>query len=304
MIKLAVLITTGYKFKEMYIRELGIDLYHANDPWLPLLIALIYGVLLYGIKRLHVVPAEKLILGFIAAPLVIFFAIVGITGVSMQELRETDWFLTQARDGRECTMNCAFTIVNFWQTLQIAYGSSGLVAWGAIPRCVPVFIMGACMTSLDNMLKLTSSEKALGVDLDYNSEMKTGGKATLVSSIFAGSPAYGQTKFNVMNLSIARTSGSPVPTLLLGALCLFVFLSGLAGPIINIMPRFLLGGLCVFAGVGFLYENLWEGRKNMNRVSFAIVWVRFARLFRFYVYCACLSHSYMRFATFGRSSSW
>eukprot|EP00956_Cyclotella_meneghiniana_P030573 scaffold77279_cov55-Cyclotella_meneghiniana.AAC.1 len=248
VIKLAVLITTGYAFKEKYIKNLGKDYDHINDPWLPLTIAIIYGCALYG-----------------------------ITGTSMQELREDDWFLTQVRDGKGCVKACAFTRINFWQTLEIAYGGifSNLVAWGAIPRCIPIFIMGSVMTSLDNMLKLTSSEKALGVDLDYNHEMKLGGKASLIAALLAGAPAYGQTKFNVMNLSIARTSQSSLPTLLLGGISALVFLSGIAGPLTNIMPRFLLGGLCVFAGVGFLYENLWEGRKKMNRVSFAIVWIIF-----------------------------
>ena len=281
-----MLITTGYSFKEKYIRNLGLDYYHANDPWLPLLIALIYGILLYGIKHMHIVAAEKLIISFIAIPLILFFAICGIRGVTMDQLREWDWFLTQAVDGQGCGLNddgsimlgggnCAFTRTNFWQTLQVAYGGifTGGVAWAAVPRCIPIFLMGSVMTSLDNMLKLTSSEKALSIDFDYNHEMKLGGKATLVSSLFAGTPAYGQTKFNVINYSIERTNESRVPTLGLSALCFLVFLSGLAGPIINYMPRFLLGGLCVFAGVGFLYENLWEGRKNMNRVSFIIVWV-------------------------------
>ncbi|KAL7552508.1 hypothetical protein ACHAWF_015774 [Thalassiosira exigua] len=262
-------------YKEKYIRNIGLNYYHANDPWLGLLIAIIYGVLLYGIKHLHVVPAEKLILGFIFIPVILFYIIIGAGGISMEYLRETNWFLTQLQDGQGCVGNCPFTRTNFWQTLQVAYGSGHLVAWGAIPRCVPIFIMGSCMTSLDSMLKLTSSEKALGIDLDYNHEMQLGGKATVVSALFAGAPAYGQTKFNVINLSIARTAESSVPTLALGTICMLVFLSGVAGPIINIMPRFLLGGLCVFAGVGFLYENLWEGRKNMNRVSFAIVWVIF-----------------------------
>ncbi len=193
----------------------------------------------------------------------------------MDYLRETDWFLTQDRDGLGCDYRCAYTFVNFWQTLQVAYGGifSNRVAWAAVPRCIPIFIMGAVMTSLDNMLKLTSSEKALGMDLNYNSEMKLGGKATTFSSFLVGSPAYGQTKFNVINLSITGTTESSLSTLVLGCICLLVFLSGAAGNIINIMPRFLLGGLCVFAGVGFLYENLWEGRKKMGRVSFAIVWV-------------------------------
>lgn len=277
VIKLAVLITTGYAFKEKYIKNIGNDYEHINDPWLPLTIAIIYGVALYGLKRAHIIPAEKLILAFIAVPIVIFFAIVGITGTSMQELREDDWFLTQVRDGEGCVKACAFTRINFWQTLEIAYGGifSNLIAWGAVPRCIPIFIMGSCMTSLDSMLKLTSSEKALGVDLDYNHEMKLGGKASFLAALLAGAPAYGQTKFNVMNLSIARTSQSSLPTLLLGGISALVFLSGIAGPLTNIMPRFLLGGLCVFAGVGFLYENLWEGRKKMNRVSFAIVWIIF-----------------------------
>ena len=95
VIKLAVLITTGYAFKEKYIKNLAKDYDHINDPWLPLTIAIIYGCALYGLKRAHVIPAEKLILAFIAVPIIVFFAIVGITGTSMQELREDDWFLTQ-----------------------------------------------------------------------------------------------------------------------------------------------------------------------------------------------------------------
>ncbi len=258
-----------------YFQNLGIDEWHRNDPWLPLFLALVYGLALYAFKHLHIVSTDKLILAFIFLPLVLFFIVIAGSGVSMDYLRETDWFLTQARDGDLCTEDCAYTFVNFWQTLQVVYGGifSNRVAWGAVPRCIPIFIMGSVMTSLDNMLKLTSSEKALGMDLNYNHEMKLGGKATFFSSFLAGSPAYGQTKFNVINLSITGTSESSLPTLLLGGICLLVFLSGAAGNIINIMPRFLLGGLCVFAGVGFLYENLWEGRKKMGRVSFAIVWV-------------------------------
>ena len=178
MIKLAVLITTGYHFKQKYIHNLGNDYDHINDPWLPLAIALVYGVALYGFKRLHLVAAEKLILGFIFVPLAIFFVVVAATGTSMEYLRETDWFLTQERDGAGCTDKCAFTRTDFWQTLQVAYGSGAHVEWGAIPMIVPIFFMGASMTSLDSMLKLTSSEKALGIDLDYNH----GEKESCVSS--------------------------------------------------------------------------------------------------------------------------
>ena len=108
-------------------------------------------------KRLHVVATEKLILAFIIVPLILFFVTIAISGVSMDYLRETDWFLTQARDGEGCIKDCAFVRTDFWQTIQVAYGgiASNLVAWAAVPRCIPIFIMGSCMTSLDSMLKLT-----------------------------------------------------------------------------------------------------------------------------------------------------
>jgi hypothetical protein len=81
---------------------------------------------------------EKLILAYIMVPLVLFFIVIVGSGVSMDYLRETDWFLTQVRDGKGCIEDCAFVRTNFWQTLQVAYSgiASNLVAWGAVPRCI------------------------------------------------------------------------------------------------------------------------------------------------------------------------
>jgi hypothetical protein len=158
-------------------------------------------------------------------------------------------------DGAGCTHDCAFTHTPFWQQWTIAYGGmaggggsegvgwAGRVAWGALPNCMGLWIMGACVTTLDNMLKLTSSEAALGVDFDYNHEMTVGGLATIASAVLVGAPAYGQTKFNVMNLSIAGTAKSAWPTIGLGALAFGVFFTGIDGLLINVIPRFLLGGL-------------------------------------------------------------
>ena len=105
--------------------------------------------------------------------------------------------------------------------------------------------------------------------------MKVGGGATVLSALAAGMPSYGQTKFNVINYSIIHTTSSSVSTITCGILCLVTILSGLAGPIINGLPRFLLAGLLVYSGAGFLYEKLFEGRKHMTTFSFCIVWFIF-----------------------------
>ena len=121
----------------------------------------------------------------------------------------------------------------------------------------------AAVTALDNMLKLSSSENALKIDLDYNHEMQVGGGATLLSALLGGMPGYGQTKFNVINFSIVHTTTTAVPTITCGVLSLAIFLSGVSGPIINGLPRFLLAGLLVYSGAGFLVENLYEGRSHI-----------------------------------------
>ena len=92
-----MLITTLKPFKHKYIENLAYDAEHENDPWLSLLLSLIIGLPLYALKRKHIVPTEQLILGFILAPLALFFIVVAISGVSMQELRDDGWFLTQVR---------------------------------------------------------------------------------------------------------------------------------------------------------------------------------------------------------------
>ena len=75
-----------------------------------------------------------------------------------------------------------------------------------------------------------------------------GGRATLVSALLAGMPSYGQTKFNLINYSIGHSTTSSVATVTCGVCSLLTIVSGVAGPVINGLPRFLLAGLLVYAG--------------------------------------------------------
>ena len=202
---------------------------------------------------------------------------------------------------------CAFGRVDFYAPLETAYGSGSLVAWAALPRCIGIWLMGACITALDSMLKLSSSENALKIDLDYNHEMQVllpftppflcfcpsppgadapplvrsvramqvGGLATMLSALLAGAPSYGQTKFNVINYSIVHSTKTSVPTITCGVLAILMILSGAMGWIINGLPRFLLAGLLVYSGAGFLVEKLFEERKNTTTPSFCITWTIF-----------------------------
>ena len=67
-----------------------------------------------------------------------------------------------------------------------------------------------------------------------------------------GAPAYGQTKFNVINYSIVHSTSTSVPPIPCGVLALLTIVLGVAGPVVNALPRFLLAGLLVYSGAGFL----------------------------------------------------
>ena len=45
---------------------------------------------------------------------------------------------------------------------------------------------------------------ALAVDFDYNHEMLVGGVSTVTAALLGGSPAYSQTKFNVLNQAMTH----------------------------------------------------------------------------------------------------
>ena len=128
------------------------------------------------------------------------------------------------------------------------------------------------------MLKLASTETALKVDLDYNREMKVGGLASLLNALLVGAPAYGQTKFNVLNYGFTHQTDNPLAACVCGAFCGILFFvgepvikcvrEGRAGGMLTVaarcsrrgsaarprsyLPRFLLAGLLIFSGAGFL----------------------------------------------------
>ena len=93
--------------------------------------------------------------------------------------------------------------------------------------CAPTWLVMVLIVSLDNMLKLASTESALQIDFDYNHEMRVGGIASLLVGALCGSPCYGQTKFNVLNHGMTHSTTRALPSVVCALFCGVLFLSGL-----------------------------------------------------------------------------
>ena len=100
------------------------------------------------------------------------------------------------------------------------------VRWQALPAVVPTWLVMLLIVTLDNMLKLASTESALAIDFDYNHEMLVGGVSTVTAALLGGSPAYSQTKFNVLNHAMTHSTASALPSVVCALFCGALFPSG------------------------------------------------------------------------------
>ena len=127
------------------------------DPWVPLLLGVLIGAPLYGLKRMHIIRTDLLILLFIFLPLAIFYMCMAISGETMQELRDASWFLSTSYgcDGgasgpapgpasapapapaarrllgpaKSDGPYCAFERVNFWDPVEVVCSFTLIATW-------------------------------------------------------------------------------------------------------------------------------------------------------------------------------
>ena len=249
----------GKSFKTKYI---GYFFGSWEKSWMFILPALPIGIPLYLLKRYHIGKPTVNFPLFIIGPAVIFYVALAAQGMSLEKARDIGWLFYPEREFND-----------FWKQWGELYGSMGDVHWEALPGCFPTWLVMLLIVNLDNMLKLASTESAISVDFDYNHEMIVGGASTVFAALLGGSPAYSQTKFNVLNYAMTHSTTSSLPSCVVGFFCGALFFSGV--PLINYLPRFMLSGLLVFSAVGFLVENLWDSRTKFQRLNFAAIWAVF-----------------------------
>lgn len=235
-----------------------------EQSWRHLLPALPVGIPLYLMKRWHIGKPTINFPLFILVPTAIFYVVVFASGATLDDARDGGWLFPATNAS-----------LPFWRSWEVMYGgiARGDVSWSSLSYCVPTWLVMLLIISLDNMLKLASTESSLAVDFEYNHEMKVGGITTIITALLCGSPAYGQTKFNVLNYGMTHSTTRALPALVCGTFCGVLFISGL--PLVDYLPRFMLAGLLLFSAAGFLVENLVDTRKRFNRLNYLAVWAVF-----------------------------
>jgi SulP family sulfate permease len=222
--------------------------------WLP---ALVFGVvLLLGVrlvKRPLVIPA---VLGI---GLVLFVVGMLVTGSSIETAREGRWLLGPFESAR-------------WQpwTLRALSGadwSTVLGQWAGIVTAVFVAVIAI-------LFNISGTEVVLHRDLDTNQELRDAGVLNVVSGALGGIPGYHALSLTALaeRMSVnARKAG-----LIAAAVPLAAVVFGAS--VIELIPRMIVGGVLVFLGLAFLVEWVWDKRRTMPPLEYAVVLVILAAI--------------------------
>ncbi len=220
----------------------------ALQYWLP---AFVFGVIL--LVAVRVIRRPLVIPVVLAIGLVAFVAGMLLTGSTLETAKAGRWLLGPFESAR------------LWEpwTLRAITGadwSAVLGQWAGIATAVFVAVLAM-------LFNVSGTEVVLGRDLDSNRELRDAGVLNVISGAVGGMPGYHALSLTALasrmqaNARIAGLVATLVP------LAAVVF----GAPVVELIPRVIVGGVLVFVGLAFLVEWVWDKRKTLPRLEYAIV---------------------------------
>jgi sulfate permease, SulP family len=220
----------------------------ALQRWLP---ALAFGVLLLiavrVIKRPLVMPAV-IVIGLVA-----FGIGVVATGSSLEEVRAGRWLVGSFDSA---------ILWNKW-TLSALGGADWLAvleSWAGIATAVFVATFAI-------LFNISGTEVILDRDLDTNQELRGAGVLNVVSGALGGIPGSHALSFTALAERMkvdARAAGLIAALVPLAA-------AVVGASVVGLIPRMIIGGVLVFLGLAFMVEWVWDKRRLLPPLEYAVV---------------------------------
>ena len=222
------------------------------EKWYLIFPGVVGGCLLYvsvrTFRHMAVLPCGIMML------LAMFYIIVCLRGVSIQEVTEQGWI-------RQTDEDASLSWVHTWDLMKF-----DKVAWGVMPSLILTELSMIFVVALSSSLDVAAIEIELQRPLDYNHELQTVGVSNLVSGLtggYTGSYIFSQSIFSLRAGIRSRLAGYT-----LAATQLAVFLTPF--PILAFVPSFFFGSLLSLICVDLVYEWLWQVRDKVTAVEYMI----------------------------------
>jgi sulfate permease, SulP family len=213
--------------------------------------ALAFGVIL--LLAVRVVQRPLVIPVVIAIGLAVFVIAAVATGSSLEEVRAEGWLLGP------------FETTRLWE-LQ-TFKALGGADWVSVLESWAGILTAVFVATLAILFNISGTELVLDRDLDTNRELRDAGVLNVVSGALGGIPGYHALSLTALAQHMkvdARRAGLVAALVPLAAV---VF----GAEVIGLIPRMIVGGVLVFLGLAFLTEWLWDKRRVLPPLEYAVV---------------------------------
>ncbi|KAF4323304.1 hypothetical protein BBO99_00003346 [Phytophthora kernoviae] len=188
---------------------------------------------------------------------VVFFLILVVGGISMEEARDDGW-IDPAKD--PATVSELINLFDF-----------SLVHWDQVPKQFGTWIGMVFIVAFSSCLDIAAIELDMGAKLDFNHELKTVGWSNVVSGLlggYTGSYIFSQTIFTYRSKTNSRIVG----------MCVIVSEFAIVVAPISVMsyvPRFFFAATLIFIAIDLMIEWLVLTYKKMSLREYAVLWMTF-----------------------------
>jgi sulfate permease, SulP family len=220
----------------------------ALQRWLP---ALAFGVIL--LIAVRVIDRPLVIPAVIVIGLVAFGIGVVATGSSIEEVRGGGWLVG------------SFDSVILWKTWTLS--ALGGVDWLSVLESWAGIVAAVFVATIGILFNISGTELVLDRDLDTNRELRDAGALNVVSGALGGIPGYHALSFTELAKRMdvnARAVGLVAALVPLAAV---VF----GAKAVGLIPRMIVGGVLVFLGLAFIVEWVWDKRRLLPPLEYAVV---------------------------------
>ncbi len=227
----------------------GPGLFQANALrlWIP---GLILGILIYfatqKIKQPYTIPA------LMVAASILFYAVVGMMGLSTTELRANGWLLNSYSSS----------------TWEFALSPAVLsqVDWGLLMAQIPALIPVAIIAVVGLLLNSSGMELIIKKEINLDRELVAAGMGNMAAGLFGGLVGFQDISFSTLN---HMTGGRRLIGLLAALLIGATILVGTSA--VLYIPKFVFGSVLIYLGIELLMEWVYQAWFRFSRIDFSVI---------------------------------
>ena len=182
------------------------------------------------------------------------------TGSSIEEVRGGGWLLGP------------FETADLWQPW--TFSALGGADWLAVLESWAAIATAVFVATFAILFNISGSELVLDRDLDTNEELRDAGRPERRLRRARGIPGYHALASRRSRHGCTSTRGPRASIAALVPLAAVVF----GAEVVGLIPRMIVGGVLVFLGLAFMVEWVWDKRRSLPPLEYAVVLVILAAI--------------------------